>query len=49
MPTIGAFEIIGGDYLLFSKLRTKKWPSIAHVISQVQKFLNKEKENSNPE
>ncbi len=48
-PTIGSFEIEGGEYLLFSKLRLKKWPKISYILSQVQKLLDKEKENQNPE
>ncbi len=32
-PTIGAFEVMGGEYLLFSKLRIKKWPKISYIIT----------------
>jgi hypothetical protein len=34
-PTIGAFEVTGGEYSLFSKLRIKKWPKISFILSQV--------------
>ena len=39
-PTIGAFEIVFQDHVLFSKKDTNNWPSIPHVLHKINGILN---------
>lgn len=37
-PKLGAFEISGNDFLIYSKLKTRLWPLASAVAGRVKKF-----------
>lgn len=48
-PTVGAFEVVYGDKVLFSKKKTNNWPDFAdirHKIAQVRGEPLPEAENN---